>query len=163
MKNVLIFDIDGTLANCNERLPHILQEPVNWDTFDSLIHTDTPILGMIRLLQIVAINPLIDIILLTGRADRNTVRYDTIEWLKKQGIIELQTYDHLIMRGADDRRPASIVKLEHLSNWGYTPDSVITIFEDDPMTIKDLRAADYHVCNVDNRIFMPGEHEGGPE
>jgi len=163
VRNVIIFDIDGTLADCSHRLPHILdQVPADWDTFDALISDDAPIPGMIRLLHIIAINPMIKIILLTGRADRNDVQKDTRTWLKEQGINGAR-FNKLLMRGAGDRRPATIVKQEQLEHYGYTPEQVITIFEDDPATVKHLRNLGYHVCNVDDRPFIEGEHEGGPE
>lgn len=34
-RNAIIFDIDGTLANLDHRLRHILKEPKDWDAFYS--------------------------------------------------------------------------------------------------------------------------------
>jgi len=161
-RNVIVFDIDGTLANCTHRLHHILEKPVCWDTFDSLTPEDIPIQGMVRLFHLVTLNPFVEIVILTGRADRKNNREMTIKWLARQGI-DGQLYNRLEMRGEKDRRPAAEVKLERLHQLGYDPTKIITIFEDDPATVKHLRAHGYHVCNVDDRTFIKGEHEGGPE
>ena len=32
-KRICIFDIDGTLANCDHRLHHVKNKPKNWDAF----------------------------------------------------------------------------------------------------------------------------------
>ena len=43
MKKAIIFDIDGTLANLDHRLRHILNEPKDWDSFYRDIDKDQPI------------------------------------------------------------------------------------------------------------------------
>ncbi len=160
-RNVILWDIDGVLADCHHRLHHILEKPVDWDSFDELTLQDKPILEMIRLLNLCACNPFVETILITGRADRNNVRADTTEWLCKNGIT---SFNLLLMRGEKDRRSALKVKLGICDTYGYTPDRVITLFEDQPETITGFRKAGYHVCDVggwkDN--YTEILTEGGP-
>lgn len=142
-QKIMIFDIDGTLACCKHRLSHILEkEPKDWDTFDSLTHLDTPIYNVIKILWLTASNPFIRVVLLTGRNERT--REATVAWLNNNDV----HFDILEMRNLEDHRPAAKIKLERLDDLGYTPDQVISIFEDEPNTVKELRAAGYHVCDV---------------
>lgn len=160
--NIIIFDIDGVLADCDHRLMHILaKKPADWDTFDKLTSFDLPIKNMHRLLKLAAINPFIEIILLTGRADRNDVRKDTRAWLRNHDL----EFNKLVMRTDGDHSPAHIMKLRKLEQLNIQPHEVITVFEDHPKTIQALRDSGYHVCDVggwrDN--YTEILTEGGPE
>ena len=156
MRPIIIWDIDGTLANCDERLPYLLNEvPPNWEAFDSLTLSDTPIEQMVTLNQLLSANMGINIVLLTSRND--TVREMTEEWLDLHSI----NYDSLEMRKDGDHRSAAIVKIERLGQLGYAPEDVITIFEDDPHVTTKLREAGYHVCLVDDRPYVHITNEGG--
>jgi hypothetical protein len=57
------------------------------------------------------------------------------------------------------------VKLEICERNGYTPDNVITFFEDQPDTVKGFREAGFHVCDVGGWKDGYTEilTEGGPE
>ncbi len=119
---MIVFDIDGTLADLSHRLHYITGEHKDWDAFHgAIIFKDEPIMPMIRL-----INCLFDdhsIVLLTGRSEK--CRYYTEKWLEKWGI----PYDELFMRVTDDRRPDYIVKKELLLST-FDPKDITTIFED---------------------------------
>ncbi len=69
------------------------------------------------------------------------------------------------MRSENDRRPALQVKLDHCKRLGYTPENVITFFEDQPDTVKGFREAGYHVCDVGGWKDSYTEilNEGGPD
>jgi 3-deoxy-D-manno-octulosonate 8-phosphate phosphatase KdsC-like HAD superfamily phosphatase len=138
----IIFDIDGVLADCKHRLHHILQGKKDWDTFDSLTHLDKPIYNMIKILWGMTCNPFIEIILLTGRNER--VRQATQEWMAVNDV----PFDKLYMRSLNDHRPAYQVKADLLVKRNIQPEEVLTIFEDEPKTIKHLREVGYHVCDV---------------
>jgi FMN phosphatase YigB (HAD superfamily) len=136
-----IFDIDGTLADCRHRLHHILEGEKDWPAFDAGIPDDPAIHNMVYLAQILD-EAGITIILLTGRNERT--RQATEEWLHKYGIC----YQTMLMRGYDDFRPASIIKVELLEEYNIEPSEVISIFEDEPKTVKTLRDLGFHVCDV---------------
>ena len=156
MRPVIIFDIDGTLANCEHRIHHIIHEvPKNWPAFDSKIMQDTPIEQMLLLNQMLSVEDAHDILLLTGRNERT--RDATEEWLEIYDVM----YDRMEMRGTHDFRPAAEIKMERLGKLGYAPEDVITIFEDDPNVTAALREAGYHVCCVDDRPYVEALQEGG--
>lgn len=141
---LVVFDIDGTLANCEHRLPYIQTKPKNWAAFDAGIPNDT-------------VNPHVaevfhslrdadhDIIFVTGRNERN--RDATVEWLKANDFWVVSS--HLYMRGADDFRGDDVVKREILDQitraWGRKPDMV---FEDRPRVVRMWRDAGIFVFNV---------------
>lgn len=46
---IVIFDINGTLADVSERIRHVKQKPKNWKTFFGGMAQDKPIRSMVRL------------------------------------------------------------------------------------------------------------------
>lgn len=138
-----IFDIDGTLADPMERIHHIIGPKKDWDTYDSLAHTDKPINAIITLAQVLY-NAGYEIMLLTGRSER--VRHTTVQWLKQHGV----PYHYLVMRAREDHREDTIVKLENLEAFHKEfPDiAVQTIFEDRKRLAEAFRDHGYHVCHV---------------
>lgn len=114
-----IFDIDGTLANCSQRLHFILpsKEDISgdidldkiapdWDAFYKDCVNDKPIaptIELLRALQEYGAN----IIYITGRPCK--CMNETIQWLKKYTE---QPVRGLYMRKNDDHRPDYIVKKE---------------------------------------------------
>jgi hypothetical protein len=94
--NVCIFDIDGTLANCDHRLHYVKNKPKNWDAFYSECMNDHVIWPVAEMLELFRKNYLIYIV--TGRPERN--RDLTESWLNDNKIY----FDKLIMRGDRDFR-----------------------------------------------------------
>ena len=94
--SVCIFDIDGTLANCDHRLHYVKNKPKNWDAFYSECMGDHVIWPVAEMLELFRKNYLIYIV--TGRPERN--RDLTELWLNNNKIY----FDKLIMRGDRDFR-----------------------------------------------------------
>ena len=94
--SVCIFDIDGTLANCDHRLHYVKNKPKNWDAFYSECMSDHVIWPVAEMLELFRKNYLIYIV--TGRPERN--RDLTELWLNNNKIY----FDKLIMRGDRDFR-----------------------------------------------------------
>jgi uncharacterized HAD superfamily protein len=94
--SVCIFDIDGTLANCDHRLHYVKNKPKNWDAFYSECMSDHVIWPIAEMLELFRKNHLIYIV--TGRPERN--RELTELWLNNNNIY----FDKLIMRGDRDFR-----------------------------------------------------------
>jgi len=142
-KEMYIFDIDGTLADPMERLHHIVGSKKDWETYDSLAHTDQPINAIITLTQVLFLAGY-EIMLLTGRSER--VRHTTVDWLKKYNV----PYHYLVMRAQDDHREDTAVKLENLEAFRqkFPNKEVQTIFEDRKRLAEAFRKASYHVCHV---------------
>jgi len=57
-------------------------------------------------------------------------------------------YDMLEMRGLTDNRPASEIKVERLQQYNIKPAHVLSIFEDEPKTVRAFRDLGFHVCDV---------------
>ena len=108
-EEIVIFDIDGTLADVSERLHHIKKKPKDWDAFFSGIPQDKAIRSMVRLCNILYASG-IKILLCTGRREKD--RAETVKWLEQHRV----NYHELILRPDGDRRSDVIVKREMLAD-----------------------------------------------
>lgn len=141
---LVVFDIDGTLANIEHRLHHVRQKPKNWAAFDAGIHADKlnePVADVMESLHEAGAT----IILASGRNERS--RTATEAWLKGHG---LHYYvDKLYMRAQDDYRNDSVVKKEILDqivlDYGRKPDMV---FDDRPRVVQMWRENGIFVFDV---------------
>ena len=99
-----IFDIDGTLSDCGDRLHHLenTDDPNRWDDFHSEMSNDPPNEAVVSLAQMTGDKYWIAIV--TGRPRR--YEPETREWLEKYQI----PYDALFMRGDTDYRPSAVFK-----------------------------------------------------
>lgn len=120
-EEIVIFDIDGTLADVSERLHHIKKKPKDWDAFFRGIPQDKAIRSMVRLCNILHASG-IKILLCTGRREKD--RAETVKWLEQQGV----NYHELILRPDGDRRSDGIVKLEMLA--GLDKSKILFVVED---------------------------------
>lgn len=136
MNEIIIQDIDGTLANINHRLHHIKPLPghgsargekKNWSAFfhaakEDAVYEHVKHMGALLKAQGHTI------VLITGRPEN--FREDTIAWLGKNGII----YDTLLMRPANERKPDYEVKKDllnaYLEKEGRVLSDVKMVFED---------------------------------
>ena len=101
-----IFDIDGTIADCSQRLHFIQQEKPDWDSFYKDCVNDKPIpttLEVLCALQKYGAK----IIFVTGRPEK--YMDETLMWLCNQLTTNCIS---LYMRKNGDHRPDYIVKKE---------------------------------------------------
>ena len=49
MKNIVVVDIDGTIAKMGDRLKYLMQEPKDYDSFYQDEFDDEPIMDIVRL------------------------------------------------------------------------------------------------------------------
>jgi hypothetical protein len=143
---LVVFDIDGTLANIEHRLHHVRSKPKNWAAFDAGIPNDKvnfPVAEMFWALQ-ARWQDQHTIVLASGRNERS--REATEKWLHKNS---LHSWKKLYMRKADDFRSDDIVKREMLdqiiADFGKKPDMV---FDDRPRVVRMWRDAGIFVFNV---------------
>jgi len=142
---IVVFDIDGTVANLDHRLAFVRTKPKNWPAFNRSIHLDTPIQATIDVCKKYIADPTTHVIFASGRSD--DTREVTTEWLDKHGM---EGYDGFYMRKSGDYRCDSIVKREILDeiikDFGRKPDMV---FDDRPRVVKMWRAEGIWVfdCN----------------
>lgn len=103
---LVIFDVDGTLADCRHRMHHIRPNPPihpvtgkkvqrRFDLFHNDCVHDTPIPAVVNLYQRMVADPGVTVILLTGRP--MSVRHFTEKWFEEHG---LGGYDELITKPA---------------------------------------------------------------
>jgi len=90
----VVFDIDGTIADCSHRLQ--FAQTKQWDEFHQRCLEDHVIINVADLLR--ASNAIAKVILLTGRPEK--YRHLTQEWLRLSKLDE--HYEELIMRPDDD-------------------------------------------------------------
>lgn len=149
-RNIILCDLDGTLADVNHRL-HYIQNPdgtkkakPDWDSFHAACVDDAPHEDVIDILTSLVRGPedgcrncgelrevWRTVYFLSGRND--VVRTETVEWLQKHvpEYLGFADYDtHLVMRKAGDRRPDTEVKLEMVRRLGLTPDDVLCVLDD---------------------------------
>lgn len=103
----IIFDLDGTLADCKWRRPLVENKPRDWDKFNLLSLDDKPNEAVLSVFK--CLNREHQIYIVTGRMEkyRNLSR----AWMSLHGIYAAG----LFMRKNDDFRPDHIVKEEILN------------------------------------------------
>lgn len=138
MLEAVIFDIDGTLANCEHRRHYVQQEDKNWKAFNDNMHLDTvndPIKKLFNCLQ----HSHSYLIIVTGRSEDYCEV--TANWLADNGIYFYKMY----MRKSGDYRPDTIIKqeiLDQIKSEGYIPWLVI----DDRKSVVDMWRANGITC-----------------
>ena len=139
MRDAVIFDIDGTLADVDEFLHHLVHRPDSprdWEGFHTAVgeaKVKQDILSMLHLYEIRGVH----IILLTSR---NIEWFnETVAWLGKNHI----DYDMLVMRSKNDRRPAPEFKEDRLKRI-MLEYNIVHLFDDHP-----------GVCGVAKELGIP--------
>jgi hypothetical protein len=132
MKDTIICDLDGTLANCEHRVHHVRNKPKNWDAFYAGVREDEvngPVLNILdKFLCYEGLR--YNIIFCSGRPER--CREDTVWWLKEVAHIwysEHSTDVQLFMRKDGDYRADYIVKQEILDTQ-IDKDRVLFVLDD---------------------------------
>ena len=139
MKDTIICDLDGTLANCEHRVHHVRNKPKNWDAFYAGVRDDEvnyPVLNILNKfltpdIRTRAIVPLrYNVIFCSGRPER--CREDTVWWLREVAHIWYSEHSpvvQLLMRKDGDRRADYIVKQEILDTH-IDKDRVLFVLDD---------------------------------
>ena len=123
LKNVYIFDLDGTIADCTHRLHFISDGRKAWKSFYKACGDDAPIEASCDLARSLYANN--EVWILTGRGMEAEVA--TASWLAKHHV----PYTMLIMRPVGDNTPTDELK----ERWakGYNLASrAICAFDDNP-------------------------------
>lgn len=147
-KNIIVVDIDGTIAKVGDRLKYLQQEKKDWDAFYEHCDEDEPIKDMCRL--VVDLYEMgNEIVFCTGR--RESVREKTKEWLFWNVIASDDP--NLLMRKDGDWRHDTEVKPQLLQKAGITPDKVYFILEDRDSMVAKWRELGYRCLQVANGKF----------
>ena len=131
---LVVFDIDGTLANIDHRLGYVRTKPKNWAAFDAGIPNDKANLPVVQVFHALY-NEGHTLVFASGRNENS--REATVEWLVKHDLWS-PGHSKLYMRKADDFRSDDIVKQEILDeivrDYGKKPDMVF----DDRKRVVDM-------------------------
>lgn len=130
-EEIVIFDIDGTLADVSERVHHLRKTPKDWDAFFEGMARDRAIRSMVRLCNLLHASG-IRIILCSGRNEGH--RAETVNWLARQGV----NYHDLRLRRDGDFRSDVVVKREMLR--GIDKRRVLFVVEDRSRVVEMWRA-----------------------
>lgn len=133
---VVVFDIDGTLADVSERLHHVQRHPKNWDAFFAGMAQDKAVRAIVRLCNLLH-DAGLRVVLCSGRPE--TYRETTLAWLHGEGV----RFHDLRLRRSRDRRSDTIAKREMLAD--LPPAEVLFIVEDRTAVVEMWRTAGY-VC-----------------
>lgn len=128
-KKLVLFDIDGVLADDSHRVHFALNK--QWDDYFGRIHLDTPLVEGIDIAQMYGYRPDVEVQYLTGR--RIDLYEKTKNWLIQH---ELPNPERITMRGFAHRDILSKFKVGVLKNaieGGYY--SSILLYEDDPAVV----------------------------
>ena len=136
--NHIIFDLDGTLADCTHRV-HLLPD---WDAFYSACYEDAPIEPIITLYRELFDSFLYDVHIWSGR--RQSEEDKTWMWFDNHHL-PIPDDDYWKMRPDDDHRPDTELKGEWLDVVPFTPSLV---FEDRTSGVKMDRDRGIQVCQV---------------
>ena len=122
---LVVFDVDGVLADVRHRLHHVERRPKDWDAFFDAAPADPPLATGVALALESARDG--EVVYVTGRPER--CRADTLAWFARQGLPP----GELSMRGPRDRRPARVAKLELLRR--LARDRVVAVVVDDDLQV----------------------------
>lgn len=130
-EEIVIFDIDGTLADVSERIHHLRKQPKDWGAFFDGMAQDKAVRSMVRLCEILYSSG-VKVILCSGRNEAH--RGATVEWLARQGV----RYHELLLRGDGDRRSDVVAKREMVA--GVDKRKVLFVVEDRSRVVEMWRA-----------------------
>lgn len=145
MRQIIVVDIDGTLALVGPRQKLLERTPVDWNTFYKDAFDDEPIPEVCRMVRELAKS--YEVIFCTSR--RETVREATQLWLKRYLGMEPFAYT-LIMRSNEDSRPENVSKIDTF-NQKTTIDermSVAFVLEDSPAVVNSWCQAGYRCLQI---------------
>lgn len=141
MTKVIVFDIDGTLANIEHRRSFVATKPKNWKAFNAGMSLDTLNEDIVAIVDLFADKDYL-IILCSGRGEEN--RLVTEKWLEDNDI----PYRKLFMRPAKDHRPDDIIKVELLQQIRSEFGNPYLWFDDRTRVVNAIRAEGVRVLQV---------------
>jgi phosphoserine phosphatase len=141
MTKIIVFDIDGTLANIEHRRGFVASKPKNFKAFNAAIPQDTPHEEIVFLAQTFA-GQGNKVILCSGRGEES--REVTEKQMKNFGV----EFNALYMRAHKDFRADNIVKVELLADIRKDFGEPFLWFDDRKQVVDAIRAEGVRVLQV---------------
>lgn len=141
MNKIVIFDIDGTLANIEHRRGYVANKPKNFKAFNAAIPQDTPHEEIVFLAKTFA-DQGHTVLLCSGRGEES--REVTVKQMADFGV----TFQKLFMRSLKDYRADNIVKVELLAQIREEFGEPFLWFDDRQQVVDAIRAEGVKVCQV---------------
>ncbi len=149
-ENMVICDIDGTLANAKHRMHYVEGDKKDWKSFFAEVHKDKPIKKIIKMVQ--DFHKLGNrIIIITGRNE--ICREETVKWLKDNDV----PFFTLFMRDEEDHREDFVVKNKILETYFDNRNKIIAVIEDRPQVI--VKTFLYNYIHPDKIIDVGNDSE----
>ena len=144
---VIVFDVDGTLANINHRRHFVAMKPKNWKAFFANMEHDTVNEDVRYILETMWEEPSNKIIICSGREIIH--KPQTVRWFERNKI----PYHDIYMRAEKDYRPDYQVKVELLQEIRNTYGNPYLWFDDRQQVVDAIRAQGVRVLQVDEGNF----------
>jgi predicted kinase len=129
-RNIILCDIDGTIADLTHRLHHINGGNRDWDKFFAEVVDDGFKSEVWDQVALDADENDAVIIFLSGRSDIS--RVDTEDWLETNtGIVQ----PIVLMRQSWDRRPDTEVKGD-MFKWHFSDYNIVRVYDDRPRLVR---------------------------
>lgn len=141
MNKVIVFDIDGTLANIEHRRQFVATKPKNWAAFNAGIPDDVPHEEIVFLAKTFAEQGN-TVLLCSGRGEEQ--REVTVEQMDRFGV----KFSKLFMRPQRDHRQDNIVKVELLQQIRQEFGEPFLWFDDRKQVVDAIRAEGVRVLQV---------------
>lgn len=133
-KKLVLFDIDGTLADNSHRQHFLTSSPKHWDEFYNKMNEDRPNVGVVDLYRTLSKSGEYEVVLVTARPER--YRSVTENWLNRHEI----DCARLLMRPDKDFRPDAEIKQEMLGKLTSSLDDIAFIIDDRAKTVHMWRS-----------------------
>ena len=129
--DIIIFDLDGTLADIEHRQHFVQGKKKRWRDFFAACIADKPHRAVIAVLR--ALYGKYQIYIVSGRSDE--VRAPTEEWLKVNDV----PHHKLIMRREGDFTPDNVLKIRWVNEGLIPKERILCVFDDRDKVVKMWR------------------------
>lgn len=138
---VVVFDIDGTLADVEHRRQYVATRPRNWKAFEAGIPHDKPHEDIVELARLFHHRGFV-VVLCSGRNEHT--RSVTEQQMEQFGV----EYQKLYMRKTGDHRDDGIVKVELMQQISTDYDRPWLWFDDRQRVVDAIRSYGIRVLQV---------------
>ena len=132
-KNIIVCDIDGTIADCKHRQHFVTGEKKDWKSFFEAMHKDAPRDNIIDDVYTEAVTSKSKIVFVSARPEN--YRNETLRWMYTNVPVSNPT---LIMREGNDTRPDTPVKNDIYEKY-LKKANIVKVFDDRPSVIRMWR------------------------